>query len=207
MQTQAKIVRISSKLKLALAIPVFALTACQTTQTSNPPSNHVWLGPGALWRKIEHSAPIPVPPEVAASDRGGVTVTWLSISENGKVTDVSVLETPHAALGEALKTSLQSWRFSMSTIAGKPVGVAGKVILYLETHEGSGRLLTRPEALKSGSRVESTEGEGSRIDQLLDVRSREEYRADHAPQALNFPIDELQFRGPVELDPAAPVRY
>ena len=166
---------------------------------STPKGNgRLWVGERVLWKRIHHSEPLPVPFRVSKAGSEGVMVCSLFIDEEGKVTDVSVIQTPHPALVESLQSSFQSWSFSKTTIRGYPVKLTGKVIMYLVNDNGAGRFLTAVEMIER-NRSRAFALEAKRDVQLVDVRVRGEFKLDPTPQAVNIPLDELQVRAPVEL--------
>jgi TonB family protein len=54
----------------------------------------------------------------------------LTISENGNVVSVNILESPHKSISNAVIVALKQWKFIPFTIKGKPEKVTGKITYY-----------------------------------------------------------------------------
>ena len=51
----------------------------------------------------------------------GVVLVEASVDEQGRVTEVEVLRSPHITLSDEIQQTLRRWRFEPATRAGKPV--------------------------------------------------------------------------------------
>ncbi len=193
-------------LKTMLAGGGLLCLAAAVARWDSVPSDagRIWIGERALLRKMIRSKPISVPSTVSRAGGQGVVVSSLVIDTKGKVSQVSIVQSPHPALAETLRSSLRGWAFSETTIRGRPVEITGKVTLYLVNQDGMGRLLS-PQEMIERQRASGLQADIKETAQIVDVRVRDEFEMESTPKALNIPLDELQVRGPVELNPQIPV--
>jgi TonB family protein len=133
---------------LIVSIPVVG-TADQT--------NTVRMAESGI-RRVATSKPMPVyPAESRARKAGGVAVAAIVSGEDGRVTTVSVLEAPDAAIGAAVRDALLKWEIPAMTVTGRPerYGVRGKVTFYFQA---AGGRVANPENLPGGPKPEPAAG-------------------------------------------------
>ncbi len=164
----------------------------------------IWVGQQVIAEKTVHSEPIPVPPLVTVAGSQGVMVCSVLIDKTGSVSDVTVLQAPHAILAETVPVSILTWTFAATTVGGNPTELTGKVVRYLVNDGVSGAFLTPSQMVERNSLLRSQRPKQGpkgdpRSTQLVDVRDRDQFTQAHTSEALNIPLDELQVRGPVEL--------
>ena len=71
---------------------------------------------------------------------GGVAVAQITVDQEGRVSNVEVLEAPHPSIREAVKEALYRWRFSRFTIKGKALTVRGKLTFYFVNEKTGARV-------------------------------------------------------------------
>lgn len=92
-------------------------------------------------RKKATISVVPKYPQAARKDNAsGVSVSQITIDENGLVINVEVLQSPHPAIEAEVKEALYKWRFSKFTINGKPYKTTGKLTFYFIFEKGRARV-------------------------------------------------------------------
>ena len=105
-------------------------------------------------RRAATSAPKPVFPEGALRRKiSGVAVVAVRTAPDGQVNSVTVLESPDAEIGEAVRTAVEKWRFAPAQVTGRSevLGRRGKLTFYFRIRNGTGVVLA-PEELPDGER-------------------------------------------------------
>jgi TonB family protein len=70
------------------------------------------------------------PKEAIKARASGVAVTEITISEDGSVIDVKILETPHKSINGSMTEALKQWKFHPAKLKGKPQKITGKITYY-----------------------------------------------------------------------------
>ncbi len=174
------------------------ILVARDTSSDSEEAGRVWVGERVLANKVDHLKPLSVPSNVGSAGVEGVVVCSLLIDKEGRVTDVTVLQSPHPGLMDTLPAALRSWTFSKTTVRGRPVPLTGKVVRYLVREGGASHLLA-PEEMKPAAKTRVFPATNLTGTQLVDIRDRSLYGRDPTSGSVNIPLDELQVRGPVEL--------
>jgi TonB family protein len=80
------------------------------------------------------------PREAVKAAASGVAVSELSISEDGSVTSVKILESPHKSINASMIEALKQWKFAPFLLNGKPQPVNGKITYYFVIENNKGRV-------------------------------------------------------------------
>ncbi len=70
------------------------------------------------------------PKEAIKVNASGVAVSEITISEDGTVVDVKILESPHSSINASMIEALKQWKFNPFYLNGKPQKVSGKITFY-----------------------------------------------------------------------------
>lgn len=70
------------------------------------------------------------PKEAIKANASGVAVSEITISEDGTVIDVKILESPHKSINASMIEALKQWKFNPFYLKGKPQKVSGKITFY-----------------------------------------------------------------------------
>lgn len=183
-------------------------------------------------RSMTLSTPMPQYPRSSLlASVSGVAVAGVVVGADGHVERVDILQAPDAAIGAALRDALLTWTFRPLPAApgsNERLRMQGKLVFYFTIVAGKGVITTPAAATRQpgvsagrGSAppsVPATTAMGSapnEIDEaqlkslthykVLDIRDRAAFAADHRPDALNIPLDELPSRAKAELSTAGTV--
>jgi TonB family protein len=99
------------------------------------------------------------PPGSIAAQRSGVAVAAIVSDTEGRVSSITVLESPDAAIGQAVRAALGQWKVPPTQVAGRPerIGLSGKITFYFRITNGRGRVF-HPEEMPGGPKPEPLEG-------------------------------------------------
>lgn len=86
-----------------------------------------WLGwaqePQVVMPQVQYAAPALFPEEERAAGQEAVVELEVSIDEQGRVTDVVVVDAPSEAFAQAARLALKAYRFTPATYDGEAIGV------------------------------------------------------------------------------------
>jgi TonB family protein len=77
------------------------------------------------------------PPSCKKENIGGKVIVQISIDEQGFVTNVDILNSPHSDLGIAATNAIKQWKFEPVKKNGNPISVKFPVIVDFKSTEGS----------------------------------------------------------------------
>jgi TonB family protein len=143
---------------MMMKLVLIAVVAAIVPKVAVGQSNVVRMAESGI-RRIAVNKPTPVyPPESLARKAGGVAVAAIASGPDGRVSMVTVLESPDAATGAAVRDALMKWEIPPATVSGRPerYGVAGKITFYFQP-AGRGRVAS-PEELPGGPKPEPAGG-------------------------------------------------
>lgn len=83
-----------------------------------------------LRRKTIKSVVPKYPKEAIKASASGVAVSEITISEDGYVIDVKILESPHKSINASMVEALKQWKFNPFYLNGKLQKVSGKITFY-----------------------------------------------------------------------------
>lgn len=108
----------------------FVASAGESGRVCAPPAVAFDEDAGMEAPKVAHKVDPRYPKEALKAGASGNVVLDAVIDTNGVVGDVSVIETPHASLGEAAEKALRQWRFEPARDKnGAPIGVCFSVAI------------------------------------------------------------------------------
>ncbi len=159
------------------------------------------------------SRPMPVYPGSSLQKGvGGVAVASVLVGPDGRVKEVSILESPDTEIGEALHAAVMEWTYHPVFHRGSPVRFRGTLILYFEVSGTTGRVLTPDYEIRADDPGVGKESPMRQVDEaelqrllsdddvaLVDIRDRNALRLGHRGDSLNIPIGELFLRARMEL--------
>lgn len=88
---------------------------------------------------------MPVYPEEAVKKRlQGVGIIEAQYNGKGDVTDAIVVEAPTPSIGQAVVSAVKQWKFTPSTLQGKPISVRGKLTFYFVIDESQKARVENP---------------------------------------------------------------
>jgi rhodanese-related sulfurtransferase len=111
-------------------------------------------------RRMAMEKPLPLyPAESVRRGTTGVAVAAVLSNADHRVSDVTILEAPDAAIGDAVRVSLLKWRIEPTTVVGESVvrGLRGKITFYFRIVDGKGRVF-HPEEVPGGPQPEPQAG-------------------------------------------------
>jgi TonB family protein len=95
------------------------------------------------------------PEEAARSNSQGVAIAELEINENGRVSTVRVLQSPHEAISAAVSEAVKQWSFRPQTIDKSPVSIVGRLTFYFRMEDSIPKVLNPDEVPVRRERVNS----------------------------------------------------
>lgn len=174
------------------------VAACHTPSARGTASSSVLYSVAA--KRI-----LPLYPEgPKAKGLGGVVVAQVVIRPNGSVDSASLVASPNAELGAAVKKAVLQWTFMQSSTSFE---IEGTLAFRFEPKTGSVSFVgggAEPEQAVAGAAVRfapdlrSAHPGADAV--VLDIRARRDYLTSHDPMALNIPYDELFSRARRELN-------
>jgi TonB family protein len=96
------------------------------------------------------------PRESAAGRVSGVAVASFATDATGRVTSVTILEAPDAAIGAAVETAVREWTFKPTQVSGRDeqYGLRSKLTFYFRLANGRGSV-ANPQDLPGGPKLPS----------------------------------------------------
>ncbi len=87
--------------------------------------------------KLIHKIMPEYPPSCKQENISGKVIMQVSIDEQGFVSNVDILNSPHSDLGSAATDAIKQWKFEPVTKNGKPISVKFPVIVDFKSFAGS----------------------------------------------------------------------
>jgi TonB family protein len=114
-----------------------ALLARRTARTNALDRRAAMDGLELRSRAIEKRLPV-YPPAAIARQVTGTTVVAIEVNRNGHVRILEILESPDAAISDAVRTALAAWRFPpvRTSASGEPVTVESRLVFYFRMKNG-----------------------------------------------------------------------
>lgn len=78
------------------------------------------------------------PPQSVKLAHSGVAVGQVTVDHAGRVSKVSILQSPDKMIGKAVAEALRNWRFKPETIHNVPVDVTGQITFDFVIRDGKG---------------------------------------------------------------------
>jgi TonB family protein len=105
-------------------------------QPSSPPRVTYKVGEIIL-RQQAVTKPLPLyPPDSQTQNHTGVAVAAVVVAPDGHVSSVKLLDSPDAAIAEAVSKAVGMWRFTSLTYGDEPVEMTGKLVFYFVNRSG-----------------------------------------------------------------------
>lgn len=192
--------------------PLKVLRTPLTSQSSRLKGNDQSL------RQLAIKAPPPsYPPTSLANNVTGVVVAAVTIDVNGQLRSVTIVESPDAATGRAVRDAVRQWVFRPLGVPTPADVITGNLIFYFHFAGGRGMVssseeiqaltalstedghLPNPPVVRAIDEAELRRLRDTSVPVVLDIRSRAAHLQSHRDGAVNIPLRELQTRGGAEL--------
>lgn len=199
-------------LLVALAAIAYLISQPTTQRGTGPVSV-----PGSTISRFASDKPLPLYPEHSLrAGVGGIARAKVVFGLDGRVRDVSVLQSPDRDIATSVTSSLHDWRFPAGEVNGTLVESETELSFHFDPQDGG--TVTALDAPKqqtagtkelpglryiSGASAEALAATNGAI--VLDVRSRADFRRVARARAINIPLEELLARGKDELRSAVTV--